>query len=537
MIYLYVIIAAVGVAVLVNMYYALQRRKSIQMLWDRNARLDSLTNYHETFKNFYLNSRKPNHFCVDDVTWNDLNMEKIYKDINYTFTSVGEELLYYRLKRAHENHVFDEELMKRITTDGEYRIKLSLILSGLGRSTYANSSKYMFGIPNYKLKPFYYLFGAMPFVGLTCLFISIPVGLLIFLLSTLVNSFLFFGTRSKREEEFESLFYCLNVIIASRKMAKLNDNTALLHQTAKLKRAPFVSALLLKEDPSGVNVVHQLFTLLKSIFLIDYFVFHYIIHLLNNNTAIYEKAWKNIGEIDCCYSTALWRKTLPYYCLPKYANDSNLKIKGAYHPLLSEPVGNDFNFENHVLLTGSNASGKSTFIKTIALNIILSQALHTSTSKEITLTKGIVYSSMAMADDIEKGQSYFLSEIAALKRIFDIRNSDEAVHMYLFVDEVFKGTNTIERIAAAESVLTSLSTYPRTKIIAATHDLELTDKLAAAYENYHFNEQIVNDEVIFDYLIKHGPSDTRNAIELLRITGFPNKVYDDALRYSKQQLK
>ncbi|WP_254391885.1 hypothetical protein [Terribacillus sp. DMT04] len=300
------------------------------------------------------------------------------------------------------------------------------------------------------------------------------------------------------------------MIIASRKMAKLNGNTAFLH---------------------------QLFTLLKSIFLIDYFVFHYIIHLLNNNTAIYEKAWKKIGEIDCCYSTALWRKTLPYYCLPKYANNRNLTIKGAYHPLLSKPVGNDFNFENHILLTGSNASGKSTFIKTIALNIILSQALHTSTSKEITLTKGIVFSSMAMADDIEKGQSYFLSEVSALKRIFDTRNRDKSVHMYLFVDEIFKGTNTIERIAAAVSVLTYFSVYEYTKIIAATHDIELTDKLASLYENYHFSEQIVDNEVVFDYLLKHGPSDTRNAIELLRITGFPKKVYDDALRNTKQLIE
>jgi DNA mismatch repair ATPase MutS len=273
---------------------------------------------------------------------------------------------------------------------------------------------------------------------------------------------------------------------------------------------------------------------LKSIFLIDFYLFHYIINVLSNNKDIYEVAWREIGNIDCCYSIALWRKTLPYYSLPKFDNSNTLIIQDAYHPLLSKPVGNDLDFNKNILLTGSNASGKSTFIKTIAINIILSQALNTSTSKEITLTRGLVYSSMAMSDDIEKGQSYFISEITALKRIFDIRDNSKDAFMYLFIDEIFKGTNTIERIAAAESVLNHLSDTNGTRIMAATHDIELTDKLSTKYTNYHFREQILNDEIIFDYLIKEGPSKTKNAIELLRITNFPEKVYLEALVNSKK---
>ncbi|MGG5255089.1 MutS-related protein [Neobacillus sp. SM06] len=108
--------------------------------------------------------------------------------------------------------------------------------------------------------------------------------------------------------------------------------------------------------------------------------------------------------------------------------------------------------------------------------------------------------------------------------------------MYFFIDEVFKGTNTIERIAAAESVLNYLSDCNETRIMAATHDLELTDLLSTKYDNYHFREQIINDEIIFDYLIKAGPSKTRNAIELLRITNFPEQVYHQALRKSKELI-
>ncbi|MFP9130484.1 MutS-related protein [Niallia sp. BSM11] len=538
MFYLYLLIAVTGVTILVNTYYSYKRRKLVLTLWDRNSILDVMPNYHETFKYFYENSKVSSNdsYCVDEITWNDLNMNKIFKKINFTFTSVGEELLFYRLKRAHEEYWFDEELIKKITEDRQYRIKLSLILSALGKSTHANSSKYIFEKPNYKVNKIYFLLSVLPIIGVILMFFSLPIGLIVTFISVLINSFLFYITRGKNEEEFDSVFYCLNIILTSRKLAKLNNDTDFLKRTNKLKRAPYISVLLLKDDPTASNLVLQLFTLVKSIFLIDYFVFHYIIKILSTNKDIYEVAWRKTGEIDCCYSVGLWRKTLPFYSLPKYSNNGSLIIQDGYHPLLSDPVGNDFQFNKDILLTGSNASGKSTFIKTIALNIILSQALNTSTSKEITLTRGLVYSSMAMSDDIEKGQSYFLSEISALKRIFDIRNDSKDTLMYLFVDEIFKGTNTVERVAAAESVLNYLSDYNETRIMAATHDLELTDKLSTKYTNFHFREHIINDEIIFDYSIKVGPSKTKNAIELLRITNFPERVYKEALINSKELL-
>ncbi|NRD77017.1 hypothetical protein HPT25_05845 [Bacillus sp. BRMEA1] len=537
MFYLYVIIVFTALIFIANLNFSYKRRKLILSLWDQNAKLASPINYHATFTHFYENSkgRSKDHYCVDDITWNDLNMTKIFEIINYTFTSVGEEMLYHRLKKAHEKYLFDEELIEKITEDKKYRIKLSFILSKLGKALHANSSQYIFGKPDYKVTKLYFILSVLPILGVITMFFSLQIGLLLTLLSTLVNVFIYYTNRSKNEVEFENLFYCLNVILASRKLAKLNHNADLLKRTNKLRRAPFISIVLL-QDPSANNLLLQLFTLLKSIFLIDYFVFHYIINFLSKNSDIYELAWKNLGEFDCCYSIALWRKSLPYYCLPKYNTSKTFIVKDAYHPLLNKPVGNDFDFHKNVLLTGSNASGKSTFIKTIALNIILSQALNTSTSREITLTEGLVYSSMAMSDDIEKGQSYFLNEISALKRIFDIRDRNKDVFMYIFLDEVFKGTNTIERVAAAESVLNYLNDCNETRLMAATHDLELTHKLPPKYDNYHFREQIINDEIIFDYLIKVGPSKTKNAIELLRITEFPEKVYLDALRNSYELI-
>lgn len=538
MFYIYVIIAISGATVLFNMYNAYRKRNLILTLWDQNTKLNYAINYLETFKYFYKHTQESskNDDCVDDITWNDLNMTKMFEKVNYTFTSVGEEMLYYRLKKAHEKHSFYEEIIERITGDRQYRSKLSLVLAKLGKSTYANSAKYIFGKPDFNFRKIYFVLSILPIVGLLTMIFSSSIGFSFFIISTLVNTILFYLDRSKNEVEFESLFYCLNVILTSRKIAKINQDADFLKRTNKLKKAPFIGVFLLQDDATGTNLILQLFTLVKSVFLIDYFIFHYIVNVLSHNHDIYETAWRKLGDIDCCYSIALWRKTLPYYCLPKYSHNESLIIQQAYHPLLNKPVGNDFDFHKNILLTGSNASGKSTFIKTIAINIILSQALNTSTSREITLNRGLVYSSMAMSDDIEKGQSYFLSEIYALKRIFDVRDTSKDKFMYLFIDEVFKGTNTIERIAAGESVLNYLCDYNETRVMAATHDLELTDTLSAKYDNYHFQEQIKDDEIIFDYLIKPGPSKTKNAIELLRITNFPEKVYHQALLNSKELI-
>ncbi len=154
MFFLYLILAATGITVLINTFYSYKKRKEVFTLWDRNAKLDSRINYHQTFKNFYENMKRNSKedYCVDDITWNDLNMNKIFEEINYTFTSPGEETLFYRLKKAHESHLFDENLINKITNDRTYRVKLSLILSRLGKSTYADSSKYIFGNPDYFVK-------------------------------------------------------------------------------------------------------------------------------------------------------------------------------------------------------------------------------------------------------------------------------------------------------------------------------------------------------------------------------------------------
>lgn len=229
-----------------------------------------------------------------------------------------------------------------------------------------------------------------------------------------------------------------------------------------------------------------------------------------------------VANIDNHYAVALWQETLDEYTIPEKTKDDNISFENLTHPLISHAVPNSLKINEHILLTGSNASGKSTFMKAIALNILLSQTIHTATASKFIYKPGLVYTSMVNQDDITSGDSYFMSEVKSIKRLFDIKSTDE---IYVFIDEIFKGTNTTERIAASESVLTYLNQLNNYRVIAATHDIELSNLLDHIYTNYHFNESISDDEISFDFKIKPGKADTRNAIELLRIMNFPDKIY------------
>ena len=202
-----------------------------------------------------------------------------------------------------------------------------------------------------------------------------------------------------------------------------------------------------------------------------------------------------------------------------------LKAEGICHPLVSEPVANSITADRPVLLTGSNASGKSTFLKTLAVNAILAQTVHTVLADAYEASYFRILSSMALRDDLAKKESYYIVEIRSLKRIMDA--SEGQYPLLCFVDEVLRGTNTAERIAASSRILRYLA-EKHALVFAATHDLELTSLLNDVYENYHFSEQVRDDIVVFDYRLKPGKANSRNALKLLKMMDYPKEITDSA---------
>ena len=242
-----------------------------------------------------------------------------------------------------------------------------------------------------------------------------------------------------------------------------------------------------------------------------------------------------MGLLESAVSVGYFRASLKDgWCVPKLNEEYAIEVTEGYHPLLEQPVKNSIRAAQGVLLTGSNASGKSTFLKMVAINAVLAQTIHTCTAKNYKSSIWAIYSSMALRDDIHSGESYYIVEIKALKRILDAQKNGEKV--LCFVDEVLRGTNTVERIAASTQILKSLGAG-NVLCFAATHDIELTELLRDEYNNYHFEEEIKDGDISFQYRLLGGKATTRNAIRLLEIMGYSPEVTKQAMKCAETFLE
>ena len=261
------------------------------------------------------------------------------------------------------------------------------------------------------------------------------------------------------------------------------------------------------------------------------------------NSKEFKEIYDYVGTIDALIGVASFRDSLNYYTKPELSKsilkrdnkiDNKIEFKDLYHPLIKNPITNSGDFNKSVLLTGSNASGKSTFIKAIAINQLLSQTIYTTCAKNYKSPFFNIYTSMALKDDIFSSESYYIVEIKSLKRIID--NSNQEIPCLCFVDEILRGTNTIERIASSCEVLSYLSDS-NTICFAATHDIELTHLLEEKFDNYHFEETITNEDIKFDYKLHKGRAQTRNAIKLLDFMGYDRDIVNKADNRAKEFLE
>ena len=276
---------------------------------------------------------------------------------------------------------------------------------------------------------------------------------------------------------------------------------------------------------------------LKIIFMVDFIKFYSMLRNVDGHEKEIEDMFEAMGELDALIAVASFREFLPFWCEPaltpqKDASEQiQLKVQNMYHPMIPNPVANSITMDKGVLITGSNASGKSTFLKTVALNAILAQTVYTCTAQEYSANYLQVMTSMALRDDLESGESYYMVEIKSLQRI--LKECEKKKPILCIVDEVLRGTNTIERIAASSRILKSLS-MPHVLPLAATHDIELSYILKDCYDNYHFEEEIRDHDVFFNYQLKDGRATTRNAIKLLEIIGYDPQIVKDAQEAARE---
>ncbi|MEG0743458.1 MAG: hypothetical protein RR493_01635 [Erysipelotrichaceae bacterium] len=211
-------------------------------------------------------------------------------------------------------------------------------------------------------------------------------------------------------------------------------------------------------------------------------------------------------------------------CFPTFVEQEKplLKMEGLRHPLIKESLCIDNNYscdQSTCIITGSNMSGKTTFMRSIGVNMALALAGSPVCATHFTLTPLSVFTSMRIVDDVEHGISTFYGEILRIKGIMEASSKQQK--MLVLIDEIFKGTNSADRIIGAKEAIHRLQ-KPWILSFVTTHDFELCglDKEKDMdIVNYHFNEYYESDEIHFDYKIKEGRCLTTNALQLMKMAG------------------
>ncbi|CDM14202.1 MULTISPECIES: MutS-related protein [Staphylococcus] len=522
-----IILTFIILITLVNVIISIiERRKQIakiNTLWDNKLKLESFIRPNSRFDAQYHAYR--DHYneqsFIDDKTWSDLNMDTLFHKINFNFTAIGEMRLYATLRGMFK--VNQTSLINMFKENKVFRLNVSYILSKIGKNVYPLFPDQMLPTKRNILLMFCPL---LPFIGFAFIFLIPSKGILICLTFMILNAILSFKLKKSYDQDLKSIFYTANVIKQSQALSKIESTPAISVDFTHFKASRRFSGLLARVESQ--DMASSIIMFIKLVFMIDYVLFHLIQRSYFKYQEEVMACYDYISILDNHYSIAMYQHTLTHYCYPKINHNINgLQMKSIIHPLLDEEnaIANTIDISNHILLTGSNASGKSTFMKAVALNLILAQSIQTATAHSFIYQPGYVMTSMANADDVLSGDSYFMSELKSIRRLF---NTHQCNKIYCFIDEIFKGTNTTERIAASESVLSYLDNQKAYQVIAATHDVELSTLLENTYNNYHFNESIQENSIFFDYKIKPGKANTRNAIELLRITQFPIDIYQRA---------
>lgn len=521
--YACLVIGIIVLGIVVNTITTIVKRKklisNIKQLWKSKKTLEEFIRPNSRF-DYQFNLRRKNYSdtLIDDKTWTDLDMDTLFHKSNFNFTAIGEMKWYATLRKMFT--INNKKLVNQFK-DEQFRVNVSYHLALIGKVVYP---LFPDQIKPVKRNNLFMLCPFLPLLGAIIIFINISLGILIILFSILLNIGLSAYLKKSYSQDLKSIFYTSKVIKHSYSLSKIKGTPSINIDFQQFKLARSLSGFIGKADDQDIGGTFIM--LFKMSFMLDYFFFHIIQFTYVKHQEELLQCYDYISTLDNHYSLVMYRRTLHTYCEPSIIKDKQqITFSNLLHPLLTEAVPNTLNIKHNILLTGSNASGKSTFMKAVATNLILAQTLNTATAEAFSYKPGLVYTSMANTDDILSGDSYFMTELKSIRRLFNIKNNQL---VYCFIDEIFKGTNTTERIAASESVLNYLDTEKHYKVIAATHDIELSEYLKANYENYHFNESIENNQIYFDYKIKKGKANTRNAIELLRITQFPEKVYTRA---------
>ena len=520
------LIGLVMVVVLTNYMSMIRLRKKLAKAWDGERFFIKKDTEESLVDGMLLASTlQPTDSQVDDQTWYDLALHKVFDQLNYTQSSIGAEALYQKMRLlTFQPDDSLRELEEFFERQPDLRLRVQVIMNQLGKKNH-NMARSIVANPGNQDSRIYlslYIFLAcLPVLSLFFLpFFKIQA--MSVLIASVTFNIIFSSIRNwSNKLRLDQVSYLVRIFASAEKLSRLAlpKQETLKQAVQPFKKTKVISSIL--QSPTGSSEMEIILIYLNFLFLIPQIAQVYIYNQVKSYQKEAQETINLLGELEVAISLLRHKRDGKLVCHPCFKQDGGIKGKGIYHPLIANPVVNDVSFEKNMVISGDNASGKSTYLKMVAINCILAQGLGFAYGESFELPYGHVMTSMDVSDDIEVGDSYFITESKTILRM--IENLKKPGFHYFFIDELFKGTNTIERIGAGLGIVRWLSGRNCLYMISS-HDIELVVASGAVNDNYHFDSRYVDGKIVFDYHIKQGSAVTKNAVNTLKSLHFPSEI-------------
>jgi hypothetical protein len=494
------------------------------------------------------------HAWLDDRTWTDLTLDAVFEEIDRTEGTLGQQALYQRLRMAPVAAHLDafEALVTRLTDDGRARRRAQ---AALGRLQDRN------GYDVWRLmqpgaivvESWYVVFPILALSTITVALLAIRWhGLVPSLVGLAIVDLIAQMTAAHRVSAFGAACRQIAPLVATGQaltflqgeeidpiVGTIRTDAARLRRLKTIARWISGDPLMLALARGGVATLlsefaNTLYEYVGMLFLLDGNAAYFGARYIRSHGDALVRLSEAMGDVDAALSVVTLRQERDDWTRPTFLPPgSAATLRDVRHPLVEHAVPNTVSLEagRGILVTGSNMSGKSTFLRTVGVSAVLAQTLHTCVAAAYEAPVFSIQSCIGRSDDLIAGKSYYLVEVEeVLARVR--ASADTRPHLFLF-DELFRGTNAVERIAAGEAVLREIvhANGRRTPhvVLAATHDGELVDLLRDVFTPYHFADSVGEEGLVFHYRLEPGAATTRNAITLLQLQGAPESLTRAAL--------
>ncbi len=513
----------------------------------RNHRLDEIRMAWGSVKpreiNFHRAGRYARQFADPELhslsqqTLDDIDFSRLFAFVDRTTSAPGQQYLYRQLVHPSQSRrdltALDEEV-EAMRNDIKQREAIQIELSRLNQPS-------AYGIcqtitPEVNPGPRWMKFlpySSMLVIAFGLIAIKLPIFFLALLVPVTLNVFVHYWHRTDKGLQYGSFSELNTLVEVASNINKVRgqDRPGLVDSVRQLKSLTWKLALLkpgrsaMQDDLSQFG--YYAGELLNAIFLIEVLTVRSLENVLAAKADAIKVLFDYVGWIDMSISVASLRAGVRKTCVPVLTEECRkLSAVEIYHPLIRNCVKNDVAISGRSLvITGSNLSGKTTLLRSIIINSILAQSIHTCFADAFQSPILRQFSSIRIDDNLFEGRSYFFEEVNVVGNFIEAMQPG---HQNLFVlDEVFKGTNSVERTALGKAVLSYLN-QGNNIVVVSTHDLDLARLLDEEYDGYHFAETIEDGRLHFDHKLRPGPLKTRNAINLLELANFPEEIVKEA---------